>query len=311
MSGAAIPVVDLQVNGFQGVDFSSPTLEMGDIERATQALVRRSTVGFLATIITSARSTYERNLDLFARAMQRPSMRGKLLGVHLEGPFLNPAPGAIGVHPVEHVRPADGDLLNRLIEVGQGALKLLTVAADVPAIIPIIENACRRGIRVSLGHHLATEEQIRAASQAGASATTHLGNGLPDQIHRHHNTLWPSLAEDRLAAMVIADGHHLPSAFLKVVARAKGRSRWMVVSDAAPLAGLPPGRYRWGADDVLLEPSGRIYAPARSCFAGSACTLGDCVDYLQQQGFSLADCKVAAFDTPLSFLGLSPRSLSS
>jgi N-acetylglucosamine-6-phosphate deacetylase len=291
------------------VDFSSPSLTGDDVERVGAALLERGTVGFLATVITSPPAIYARNLPLLAQCMRRSRLRGRLLGVHLEGPFISPEPGAVGVHPAEWVQAATADALGALLDLGDGAVRLITVAADSPGILGLIAEATRRGVVVSLGHHLATAGHIERAVAAGARAVTHLGNGLPDLVHRHHNPLWPALANDGLLAMVIADGHHVPPDLLKVVARAKGEHGWIAVSDAAPLAGMPPGEYAWGAERVVLEPSGKLMSATRGCFAGSAAHLDICVRYLGGLGFSAEQLTLAALYNPLRLLGVSERDL--
>jgi len=277
--------VDLQLNGYGGVDFSGADLT---VVRAVEALEGALAAGLSAvapTMITSPWERYERNLPILAEAMEAPSVAKRMLGIHLEGPFLSPAPGAIGAHCPDWVRPPDSAALGELRRLAEGRVCLVTIAADQPGADPLARAAVDGGVAVSLGHHLAGEADLARLAEAGASALTHLGNGLPNEIDRHRNPIWAGLAEDRLAATFIADGHHLPEPALKAMIRAKGVYRSIIVSDLAPIAGLPPGRYRSLGNDVELEPSGRIVNPEKRCLAGSAVPLFDAMNRLASMGF--------------------------
>ena len=127
---------------------------------------------------------------------------------------------------------------------------------------------------------MALEEDIDRAVEAGAKAVTHLGNGIPGTIDRHNNSMWPALSNDNLNAMLITDGHHLPAPVVKSMIRAKGVSRCIVVSDASPLAGMPPGKYEYIGEDVILEKDGRLHNARRNCLAGSSLTMIECMNYL-------------------------------
>ncbi|MCX7935656.1 MAG: amidohydrolase family protein, partial [Planctomycetota bacterium] len=167
--------IDLQVNGFSGVDFSSPALTAEQFASACRALRQKGTAGFLATVITSPLEVYERNLQLMAKAIADFGLERIVLGFHLEGPFISPAPGAVGAHNPAWVQLPDPGLLDRLQEWAEGRIRLVTMAADLPDAEKLCAHAVRAGIAVSLGHHLADAEQIARLADAGASALTHLG----------------------------------------------------------------------------------------------------------------------------------------
>ncbi len=276
--------VDLQVNGFLGVDFSSPTLTEADFVRACRALLARGTAAFLPTLITSPRDTYARNLPLMAEVMVRAEFRGRLLGFHLEGPFISREPGVVGAHNPAYVCDPDVALLEQLLDWAGGQVRLLTLAAELPGADDLARCAVERGIAVSVGHSFFTTADLDRLAQAGATALTHLGNGLPNMLPRHDNPLWVGLAHDAYTAMVIADGHHLPAPVLKTAVRVKGADRLIVVSDASPVAGLPPGHYRFLGNDAILEPSGRFHNPEKQCLVGSAATLAQCMAHLASLG---------------------------
>ncbi|HOU14774.1 MAG TPA: N-acetylglucosamine-6-phosphate deacetylase [Anaerolineae bacterium] len=276
--------VDLQVNGFLGVDFSSPALTEEDFVLACRALLAQGTAAFLPTVITSTLDTYARNLPMMAEVMAREEFQGRLLGFHLEGPFISRVPGAVGAHNPAYVRDPDVALLEQLLNWAGGRVRLLTLAAELPGAEDLARCAVERGVAVSIGHSLFTTADLDRMADAGATALTHLGNGLPNMLPRHDNPLWVGLAHDAYTAMLIADGHHLPASVIKGAARAKGADKLIVVSDASPVAGLPPGRYRFLDNDAILEPSGRFHNPEKQCLVGSSATMAQCMAHLASLG---------------------------
>jgi N-acetylglucosamine-6-phosphate deacetylase len=272
--------VDLQVNGYGGIDFSAPDLTIDGIVEVSSALAARGTAGFLATMISSPTEVYRRNIPLIADAMALKPCRGRLLGLHLEGPFLSPEPGFCGAHDLRNMRTADTTLFHELCDLARGTLRILTIAADIPGADTLSHSACDLGITVSIGHSAYTGADLDNLVRAGATALTHLGNGIPGMIDRHENPIWSGLAADELTAMLIADGHHLPASVLKTILRAKGAARTVIVSDITPITGLPPGEYEFGGGIVELEPSGRISNPERGCLAGSGVMLIDAMNHL-------------------------------
>jgi len=298
-------LVDLQVNGYQGADFSDVGLTEEALVEACRAMIAAGTTAFLPTLITSLMEVYARNLPLIAKVMARPEFENRLLGIHLEGPFLSPQEGARGAHTAEWMKAPDTALLDQLIEWAQGKLKLLTIAADLEGAAELARHATRRGVVVSLGHQMATEQHLEDLVRTGATALTHLGNGVPAMIPRHENTLWAALANDKLAASIIADGHHLPPALLKTIIRAKGPERCIVISDASPLAGLTPGPYESMGADVVLEANGLLHNPATGYMAGSSATLLACANHLA--GLDLVSTRelvAMTFDNPLRLIGV-------
>lgn len=278
---------DLQVNGFAGVDFSSPSLTPESARRACEELIRRGTTAFLPTIITSSPELYARNLPILAELARESGLKKHIPGLHAEGPFISSEPGAVGAHRPAWTQRPDRDFLDRMLEWSGGAIRLLTLAAELEEADALVAYAVSKGIVVSLGHQMAGPAELARAADAGARMVTHFGNGLPNFVHRHENVLWAALAEDRLAVSLICDGHHLPPELIKVVIKAKGVENIIAVSDASPAAGLLPGRYEVLGNQVVLEPSGRLHNPEKSCLVGSSATLRECADYLRSR--QLAD----------------------
>ncbi len=297
--------VDLQVNGYLGVDFSDPALTPEAFRDACRALLAGGTGAFLPTMVTCAPATYRRNLALMAEALEEKEFAGRLLGFHVEGPFISPEAGAVGAHDPALVREPDPDLLDRLADWGKGKVRLLTVAAERKGAPGLIKRATGLGMTVSLGHHLASGDDLRRAVKAGARALTHLGNGIPNVLPRHPNPIWEGLAEDALVMMVIADGHHLPPATLKSMLKAKGTAKSVIVSDAAALSGKPPGRYSWHGAELVLEENGRLHDPARKCLAGSSSTMLECMNFLAARGwYGQEELVRLGVDNPLALIGL-------
>jgi len=304
--------VDLQVNGYRGTDFSGPDLTEDAFARACRDLLGQGTAALLPTMITSPLDVYRRNLFLMGRACARPEFAGRLLGIHIEGPFISQQPGAVGAHNPAWVLPPDVGLLEKFQEWAGGWIKLLTLAADVPGAEDVARAAVAMGITVSLGHQMATEEDLARLARAGAKALTHLGNGVPAMLARHPNPIWAGLAADDLAAMMIADGHHLPPAVMKVILRAKGVARVIIVSDQASVTGLTPGRHRAMGTEVVLEESGRLHIPEKGCLAGSSATMLECMNHLASLGFlSAEELETVGFHNPLRLLGLGPDAVRS
>ncbi len=271
--------VDLQVNGFGGVDFSSPGLTLDKIASVADALSERGTQMFCPTLITSHPDIYRSNLPVLSRAMTDSTLAPRLAGIHLEGPFL--APESAGAHSVEYLRGPDPDLFKRWQEMADGAIRILTLAPELPKSQDVIKEVQRSGVLVALGHHMAGRDCILRAVENGARLATHLGNGIANSLPRHPNPLWSQLACDGLSASFITDGHHLPAEFIDVAWRAKGACRFLLTSDAAPLAGCKPGLYNLWNREIKVNDDGKISLPDGSVLAGSSSTMDDCVRHVK------------------------------
>jgi len=310
LSGNSAPrkgFVDLQVNGYVGVDFASPALQRDDVHRLTEILASEGTIGYCATIITSGLDVYERNLRLLAAVRAEPGVKGKLLGIHLEGPYLSPQDGARGAHSAAKLRRPDTAEFDRFQEWADGSIAMLTLAPEIEGALELIRHV-RRNYRtaVSIGHHLASREVISRAVDAGATLATHLGNGCPNFLHRHDNIVVHQLAHDGLTAGLITDGNHLPSDFVSVAFRCKGADRIFVVSDSAPIAGYAPGIYQTMDHTVRLTESGRIENVHAPHFVGSGCNMAQCMRWLRSLDFLTEDqLWRVGLENPLAILGVS------
>jgi N-acetylglucosamine-6-phosphate deacetylase len=235
-----------------------------------------------------------------------PLVAASVVGIHVEGPHIAREDGPRGAHPLEHVRPPDVAEYRRWQEAARGRIRIITMSPEYEETVPYIREIVADGVVASLGHTLADGDQIRAAVDAGARCSTHLGNGAHALIPRHPNYIWDQLAEDRLAAGFIFDGHHLPPAVMRTVVRAKGVERTILVSDALALAGLPPGGYASAVGgDVELLPSGRVVLSGTPYLAGSSATLGVCLgNAVRHAGVTIRDAVRMVTANPSRLLGL-------
>src|SRR5262249_24589554 len=199
-------------------------------------------------------------------------------GCHLEGPFLSGEDGPRGAHPREHVRPADWDEFQELQRISGDRIKLVTLAPEVAHAIEFIRRAAASGVRVAIGHTAASEEQIRSAVDAGATLSTHLGNGSHATIRRHPNYIWEQLGEPRLAASIIADGLHLPASVVRSIVWAKSTQKTIITCDASGWAGCKPGVYENELAKVVVLEDGRIVVVGQpGVLAGSSRLTDACV----------------------------------
>ncbi len=303
--------VDLQVNGYKGVDFSSEELTLEEIRTVTQLLAHNGTQAYCPTIVTSPHSVYEHSLEIFAKAMERPDIRRHIPGIHIEGPFISSKPGSVGAHRVDCVMQPSIEFFDKMQDWAEGKIRVITLAPEVPGAIGLIEHCVAQGVVVLLGHHYADSDSLAAAVKAGAKGCTHLGNGIPLEIPRHNNPLWWQLACDDLSATVITDSHHLPAEFVKTAFRAKTVDRFIVISDATPFAGMPPGTYEAFGTQIVIEPGGRVFVPSTGGLGGSYSTMFECMDWLASlEILSEEELWQVSRDNPLKLLGLSDADIA-
>ena len=277
--GSSIPLlpfvapgfVDVQVNGFAGVDYNSPTAPHEEIARSIDVIFATGVTRFFPTVITGGPDGMMGALRNLARAKENLPLHGQAMeAFHVEGPYISPDDGPRGAHPREWTRPPDIDEFRRYQDAAEGHIRLVTVSPEWPEATAFIEEAVRMGVVVSIGHTKADAEQIRAAVKAGATMSTHLGNGAHKMIVRHPNYIWEQLADDRLVASFIVDGIHLGAAFLKSALRAKGVQRSVLVTDAVMPAGCAPGDFMLGEVPVTLHADESVTLRDGSKLAGSS-----------------------------------------
>lgn len=284
--------LDIQVNGFGGHDPNDPDAGPAATAGTVRALWAHGVTGTQITICTQSEANIRAMVRAVADACDAdPLIAASVPGIHVEGPHIATEDGPRGAHPLAHVRPPDVAEFGRWQEAARGRITMVTLSPEYPGAVGYIRALVAQGVVVSVGHTAADSDAIRAAVDAGATCSTHLGNGAHAQIRRHPNYVWDQLADDRLSAGFIFDGQHLPPAVMQSVVRAKGVERTILVSDALSVAGQPPGRYRlFGDIPVELRASGRLELVGTPLLAGAVVGLPTCVsNALRYAGVGLRD----------------------
>lgn len=300
--------IDLQVNGYGGVDFNQDDLSSENLRRVCEAMRRDNVTGALATIITDHVDVMCRRLQRLVRLREEDELaRSMIAGVHIEGPFLNEADGYRGAHPDDAIIPAEVETMERLLDAAGGFTRVVTLAPERDPNMKVTRLLVRRGVTVSAGHCDPTLDQLDAALDAGLSMFTHLGNGCPMQMDRHDNIVQRVLARcERLWVCFIADGVHIPFFALRNHLRAAGVGRCIVVSDAMAAAGLGPGRHTIGRWEAEVGDDLAAWAPCKTHLLGSAMSMAQAAINLKRElGLSESDIAALTRDNPLQAIQLS------
>jgi N-acetylglucosamine-6-phosphate deacetylase len=304
--------IDLQCNGYGGQEFSAASLSAERVAQIAAAQPAFGVTQFCPTVTTAAFDTIVhamRTVDAACRAATEVDYA--VAGIHLEGPYIASEDGPRGAHPLEHCRPPDWNEFARFQDAAGGRIRLVTLSPEYPQAPQFIARAVTSGVVVAIGHMAATSVQIRAAVDAGATLSTHLGNGAHRSLRRHPNYLWDQMAEDRLAASLIVDGHHLPAEVVQSLVRAKTPQRCILISDLSGLAGLPPGRYATQLCELEILDDGRlVIAGQDQLLAGASAPIGVGVaNVMRFAGVDLATAVQMASHHPARLLGRSEINL--
>jgi N-acetylglucosamine-6-phosphate deacetylase len=290
--GIAVPgFVDLQVNGFGGVDFLTADAE--GYRQAGEALLETGVTSYLPTFITSP----EDQLLAALREVPAEADGPRVLGAHLEGPFL--AAQRLGIHPAAARRDPDPELLDRLLDAGP--VRLVTLAPELPGAGRIVEKLLRREIAVSCGHSDATAEEANTAFDQGVRSVTHLFNAMRPFHHRDPGIVGAALARPDVVIQLIVDWVHVAPVTAAMVWQA-APGRVALVTDAVSGAGLNEGTYRLGDLDVEIRDG--VARGSSGALAGSTLTMIDAVRNLHSLGVSFADAVGAATEVPARLLRL-------
>jgi N-acetylglucosamine-6-phosphate deacetylase len=295
-TGVAVPgLVDLQVNGYAGVDVSSGSVE--ELEEMARRLGRDGVLWYQPTIVTAAVDDMRAALERLARVRERSGLGARVLGAHLEGPFLSA--GRAGAHEPGHIRDPSLDILRRLLDTSCPVTEM-TLAPERPGAFPVIDELVRRRVVVSLGHTDADASYAAAAVDSGARAVTHLYNAMRPFWHRDPGVIGVALTRDDVVVTVIGDGLHVAPEALLMAWRA-ARHRLALVSDAIAAARMPDGIHRLGPTDVtVVDGVSRTWDGA---LAGATRSLLDGVRLLVSLGVPIAEAIAAATSTPARLLG--------
>jgi N-acetylglucosamine-6-phosphate deacetylase len=305
---------DLQINGYGGVWFSDPKLTPEKVIAAIEPYFGHGVTRLCPTLITNSHEALAAGFTAIRNACeQHPWLDRVVAGCHLEGPYLSGEDGPRGAHPKAHIRPADWDEFCDLQKQSGGRIRLVTIAPEVPNAIEFIRRAVETGVRIAIGHTAATAHQIRAGVEAGATLSTHLGNGAHPIIRRHPNYIWEQLGDSRLSASLITDGHHLPDSVIRSMVHAKSVQHTIITCDASGWAGCAPGVYENELGQVEVLADGRIVVAARKerdILAGSGAATDHCVSHAVACGaVTLREAIDMACRNPTRFFGWPEQSL--
>lgn len=297
-------LIDIQINGYVGVDFSGPDLTVEGVIKATKALWKAGVTSYFPTIITSDLGLIKKNFAILAEARKNPEIGQSITGFHLEGPYISPLAGFRGAHLEKYIKKPNWTEFQEIQEAAENGIKLITVAPEIDGAIPFIRKCVESGVIVSLGHHNGSAEEIQRAVDAGAKMGTHLGNGCANEINRHHNPIWPQLSNDAITISIIADGFHLTKEEVRTFYKAKGVENTILVSDALDLAGLPTGEYIRGERKLVLTPD-VVKLPKENVLAGAASPISKCVGVVMEYtGCSLKNAIQMASTNPARLFSL-------
>ena len=265
---------DPQVNGFAGVDFQSPDITGDELEFAVGEIQHAGCSHILLTLITAGIDSMEYQFRHLAGIIEENDFVHRcVLGFHLEGPFISRKPGFHGAHPPEHVCDPDWKIFEKLQHASGGRIRMITIAPELEGSESFIRKASKAGVMVSLGHTDASHPELLDAVQAGARMVTHLGNGCPEQLHRHDNIIQRVIAVPDLLVSLIPDGIHLPAFVLSNLVQALGTARVVMTTDAMSAAAAPPGEYTLGRLRLAVGEDRVVMAPGGKNFAGSSLTM--------------------------------------
>ncbi|HEY4464526.1 MAG TPA: N-acetylglucosamine-6-phosphate deacetylase [Streptosporangiaceae bacterium] len=299
-SGVLVPgLVDLQVNGYFGVELDAA--EPAGWRTVTSRLPETGTTAFVPTFITAPVPQLAEALRAAAGLVPGLPAGARVLGVHLEGPFISPR--RAGAHNTDWITDPAADAVTELLDAGAGILRLVTLAPELPGALDAIKRLDAAGVLVSVGHSDATAAQVAAAVGAGARMVTHLFNAQRPMHHREPGVTGQALADARLVSGLVADFFHVVPPVCRI-AFAAAPGRICLVTDAAACAGMPPGRYVLGGRPIELPPGDGV-PPVRAdgTLAGSALRMDRAVANMVSAGLSLPDAVAAATRIPAELIG--------
>ncbi|RKP44293.1 N-acetylglucosamine-6-phosphate deacetylase [Cohnella endophytica] len=295
--------IDVHVHGGAGHDFMDADAE--GVEAITRFHASNGTTSMLATTLTASREDLTAVMDIVSAFMSKPMPYAQLVGVHLEGPFVNVK--WKGAQNPAYILPPQPDWLDEWVNRFPGLIKIQTLAPENEGSLPYIEKLAANGIVPSCGHTDATYDQIIAAADHGLRHAVHTFNAMTPLHHRQPGTVGAVLTDDRIVAEVIADGHHVHPAGIKLITRAKGTHNVILVTDAMSAAGMPDGDYDLGGLPVHMK-CGVARLKENDSLAGSTLTMIGAVRYLIREiGVSVEEASRMASANPARQLGIDDR----
>jgi N-acetylglucosamine-6-phosphate deacetylase len=298
--GLLVPgFVDLQVNGYFGVEFQ--TADAAGWATVVTRLPETGTTAFVPTLITAPVERLAGQLRAAAALQPGLPAGARVLGVHTEGPFITLA--RRGAHNPAWITDPTPATVDELIAAGDGVLRLVTLAPERPGALAAISRLTAAGVLVSVGHSDAVAAEVSAAAERGAAMVTHLFNAQRPLGHREPGVVGQALSDARLTSGLIADLHHVAAPVCKIAFDA-APGRIALVTDAAACAGMPPGEYLLGGEPITLPPGGGA-PPVRAdgTIAGSNLRMDRAVANAVSAGIALTAAVSAATRIPADLIG--------
>ncbi len=275
-------LIDIQVNGFLGVDFNSPEILVPEIKSLALSLAKEGITTFYPTLVTNSIENIDNEITSIVNACSEyPEVNEFIGGIHLEGPFISRGIETRGAHNEKYIRAPVWELIQRWQSIAGGKIKIITLSPEWPGSNEFIEKCVKNNILVAIGHTSATPGQIKEAIKAGATLSTHLGNGSHLNIPRKNNYFWEQLTNDNIRASMIADGFHVDDSLIKVMLRVK-LENLILISDCTRFSKLQPGTYpSIIGEEVVLDTNGRLFMKNEPrLMAGSSKSLLYGINYL-------------------------------
>lgn len=302
-------LIDNQINGYAGVDFSGKDLTVNGVHEATKAILKDGVTSFLPTLITNSHEALLSNFSILNEACQDDVVNSSVPGFHLEGPYISPEEGFRGCHYAKYIRKPSWDEFMKYQEAAGGRIMQVTIAPEIEGAQEFIRKCRAEGIIVGIGHSNASAGDIALAVENGAGISTHLGNGCANLIHRHNNPLWPQLSNSKLFSSIIADGNHLLPEEIRVFIKAKGEENIILTSDVVYLTGMKLGRYEFSGVPVILKENGMLMTEF-DCLAGASFPLIKGVEnVMRMAGMNLAGAIRLASENVARFYQLPDRGM--
>ncbi|MBZ5670282.1 MAG: N-acetylglucosamine-6-phosphate deacetylase [Acidobacteriia bacterium] len=300
--------IDMHIHGAAGHDLMEGTMEA--VNAVGTYLARHGTTGYLATTVTASldRTLHAgKTLGEIIRASQTSSgatdkiAGAQPLGIHYEGPFLNVKKR--GAHPASQIQKPSTETLTKMLDAAGGAARVFTLAPEVEGALAVLELARSRGLKIGIGHSNATFEEAERAIAAGATQAVHVYNAMRPFQHRDSGIIGAVLIDDRISAELICDGVHVEASAIRLLVKAKGVERLILVSDSLSGAGMPDGNYRLG--NFTVHVAGGVCRTVEGNLAGSTITLDAALRNLSNfTGLTYQQCLPCATLNPARLLGM-------
>lgn len=288
-------LIDLQINGMAGVDFATCEND-ADLERAHRLLLSTGVTAYLPTLISSPLVQLRAALVLW-RKFRDAAQAPRVLGVHLEGPYLNDK--YAGAHDLDYLRPPNRQEFTSLLDMAPGLVRLVTIAPELPGATPLIKAAVKRSVAISAGHTAATYDQAQSSFATGVSMVTHLFNAMRPMHHREPGIAGAALADDRIVTSLIADLVHLHPSVIRMTLALKSFRRVALVTDAIAAAGTRSRTSHLGGRVLAIGDAPRL---AGGTLAGSLLTLDQAIRNLVSLGVPLREAVLMASEVPATVL---------